>query len=216
VFITFEGPDGSGKTTQMAELVQFLTSQGFDVFSTREPGGTSIGNQIRQVLFDHANTAMHPHTEILLFLASRSQLVAQEILPRLEKGQLVLCDRYRDSTLAYQGYGHGVDLTLLRTLNSFATQELKPDLTFLLAVDAETGLQRRATEGGWNRLDAYQLAFHQRVSAGYNELARSEPARWVVMDANRPAERVQNEIRTVVLEHLKKLELNKKKPRFGG
>ena len=135
MFITFEGPEGSGKTTQIPQIVQFLGEAGYTVFSTREPGGTSIGDQIRQVLLANKNTEMHPRSEILLFQASRAQLVEQEIQPRLERGEIVLCDRYADSTIAYQGYGHRVDLAQLRSIVDFATGGLKPDLTLLLDLD---------------------------------------------------------------------------------
>lgn len=202
MFITFEGPDGSGKTTQIVKLASFLEEKGHPIFTTREPGGTEIGDQIRQILFDHANKAMHPHTEILLFMASRAQHVEEVIRPRLTNGEIVICDRYRDSTLAYQGYGHGVDLALLRQLNAFATRDLKPDLTIFLDINVEEGLRRRAKGGDWNRLDAYQVDFHKRIYAGYRELVRQEPDRWVTVDANRPPLDVQLSLRDVVLRRL--------------
>ncbi len=197
-FITFEGPEGSGKTTQIALLAGYLRQQGYTVIQTREPGGTPIGDQIRAVLSDLANQAMQPRTEILLFQASRAQLVAEVIRPALERGEVVLCDRYADSTLAYQGYGHGFDLDELRRLIHFATGGLQPDLTLLLDVDPEAGLRRRADAGNWNRLDAYDLAFHQRVRQGYLALAAAEPERWTVIDAARPPEQVQAAIREAV------------------
>jgi dTMP kinase len=202
MFITFEGPDGSGKTSQIVELADFLERQGIEVLTTREPGGTSIGDQIRAVLSDLANTEMHPRTEILLFQASRSQLVEQVILPHLQKKGIVLCDRYADSTLAYQGYGHQIDLTLLNTIIFFATNGLKPDLTLLFDVNAEVGLRRRATGGDWNRLDAYKLDFHHRVRQGYLEMARKEPDRWLVIDAKQPPEIVQAAVRKAVTARL--------------
>ena len=204
MFITFEGPEGSGKTSQVAALAEFLRVQGYTVFATREPGGTSIGDQIRAVLFNHENQEMVPRAEILLFLASRAQLVHEVIRPRLAAGDVVLCDRYTDSTLAYQGYGHQIDLNELRRLNRFATGGLTPDLTLLLDVDVKTGLQRRADDGGWNRLDAYTLAFHQRVYQGYHELARDEPDRWVVVDARRSPEEVARAIQAIAVERLAK------------
>jgi len=202
MFITFEGPDGSGKTTQVAPLSEFLTQRGYQVLITREPGGTAIGDQIRQVLSDLKNTGMHPRSETLLFLAARAQLVEQVIKPHLEDGYIVLCDRYADSTMAYQGYGHQNDLTQISSLINFATGGLKPDLTLLLDVGAEAGLKRKAEGTEWNRLDAYSLEFHQRVRQGYAALAQAEPERWVVIDADQPAERVQESIRQVVLSHL--------------
>ena len=202
MFLTFEGPDGSGKTTQVAPLAEFLTQIGYQVLITREPGGTEIGDQIRQVLSDLKNTGMHPRSETLLFLAARAQLVEQVIKPHLDDGYIVLCDRYADSTMAYQGYGHQNDLTQISSLINFATGGLKPDLTLLLDVGAEAGLKRKAEGTEWNRLDAYSLEFHQRVRQGYAELAQAEPERWVVIDADQPADSVQKYIRQVVLAHL--------------
>jgi dTMP kinase len=202
VFITLEGPEGSGKTTQVRALADFLCQQNYPVLTTREPGGTPIGDQIRAILTDLQNAAMHPRTEILLFLAARAQLVEEVIRPALAQGTIVLCDRYADSTLAYQGYGHGVDLGTLRALLAFATGGLTPDLTLLLDIDPQVGLQRRRSAGQWNRLDAYDLAFHQRVRQGYLELARAEPHRWRVVDAAQPFEVVQSILQQIVLERL--------------
>jgi len=202
MFLTFEGPDGSGKTTQVAPLAEFLTQLGYQVLITREPGGTAIGDQIRQVLSDLKNTGMHPSSETLLFLAARAQLVEEVIKPHLEDGYIVLCDRYADSTMAYQGYGHQNDLTQISSLINFATGGLKPDLTLLLDVGAEAGLKRKAEGTEWNRLDAYSLEFHQRVRQGYAALAQAEPDRWVVIDADQSADRVQESIRQIVLSHL--------------
>ena len=203
MFITFEGPDGSGKSSQVAALAEFLDLAGYPVLVTREPGGTAIGDQVRAILSNLENTGMHPRTETLLFLAARAQLVEQVICTHLEKGDVVLCDRYADSTLAYQGFGHGNDLTQIRNLISFATGGLKPDLTILIDIDVEVGLRRRARGGEWNRLDAYNLEFHARVRQGYHQLAQAEPDRWVVIDAGRPPERVQADVRQVVMERLK-------------
>ena len=198
LFITLEGPDGGGKSTQARLLVEYLTGRGVPALLTREPGGTPIGDQIRRTLMDLGNTGMHPRTEILLFSASRAQIVHQVIRPRLEAGGVVVCDRFYDSTLAYQGYGHGLDLTALRAITDFATGGLRPDLTFLIDLPAEDGLRRRRRGGQWNRLDAYDLGFHQRVRQGYFDLAAAEPGRWVTVDATRPVEAVQSEIRRLV------------------
>ena len=206
MFITFEGPDGSGKTTQLRQLVDYLRTQGYPVFATREPGGTPIGDQIRAVLHDLRNEAMHPHTEILLYAASRAQLVHEMIRPRLDAGEIVLCDRYADSTLAYQGYGHGLDLDTLRTILRFATGGLQPDLTLYLDITPETGLRRRQqaaqTGAEWNRMDAQSLAFHQRVREGYQALIRQEPERWVTIDADDERDAIQARIRAVVMARL--------------
>jgi dTMP kinase len=198
LFISLEGPDGGGKSTQARLLVDYLTGRGLTVLLTREPGGTPIGDQIRHTLMDLGNTGMDPRTEILLFSASRAQIVHQVIRPCLEAGGIVVCDRFYDSTLAYQGYGHGLDLEALRTITRFATGGLRPDLTLLLDLPAEAGLQRRKSGGQWNRLDAYDLAFHQRVRQGYFALAAAEPARWVKVDATQPLEAVRAGIREVV------------------
>lgn len=205
MFITFEGSEGCGKTTQMALLAEYLRRQGYPILTTREPGGTPIGEQVRAILSDLGNTAMHPRTEILLFQASRAQHVEQVIRPHLQKGGIVLCDRYADSTMAYQGYGYRlVDLELLRAIIDFATGGLKPDLTLLLDLEVEVGLRRRALGGEWNRLDAYDLDFYRRVRQGYHTMAQAEPQRWVIVDASQTPEQVQAEIRRVVLERFQK------------
>jgi dTMP kinase len=203
MFITFEGPDGSGKTTQIRLLVDWLHEQGYEVIVTREPGGTDIGDQIRDVLHDPDNTAMDARTEILLYSASRAQHVAQVVRPALAAGKVIISDRYADSTLAYQGYGRGLHLETLMTITLFATDGLLPDLTLYLDITPEEGLRRRQLGGDeWNRLDAEALEFHQRVRDGYLELIKQEPERWVVIDAARTAEEVQAEIRAVMQARL--------------
>jgi len=203
LFITFEGPDGSGKTTQAQLLYEYLQERGYPVFLTREPGGTGIGDQIREVLHSLENTEMLPQAEILLYSASRAQLVGQIIRPHLDRGEIVLCDRYADSTLAYQGYGHGLDLQVLQVITSFATGGLKPDLTIYLDVDVEEGLKRKlsayqAGEAEWNRMDQQEIAFHRRVRQGYLQMAAAEPERWVVIEAAQPPDVAQRAIRTEV------------------
>ena len=202
MFITLEGPEGSGKTSQLPKLAEYIRQRGFDILTTREPGGTSISEQIRTVLHNLENKEMNPRTEILLFQASRAQLVEQVIRPHLDKGGVVLSDRYADSTLAYQGFGHQIDIEPLRVLVTFATGGLKPNLTILLDVDVETGLRRKELKGEWNRLDAYDLDFHQRVRRGYFNLVQAEPERWVVIDASQSPTKVQEEMRRVVAERL--------------
>jgi dTMP kinase len=203
MFITLEGPEGSGKTSQIAHLAEYIRQLGHEVLTTREPGGTPISDQIRGVLMSLENTSMHARTETLLFLAARAQLVEQVIRPALAAGRIVISDRFADSTLAYQGYGHGNDLEMLRQMLRFATGGLLPDLTLLLDIEAEKGLQRKQTNGGeWNRLDAYSLAFHQRVRAGYLAMVQAEPQRWVRIDASQPAESVQAILRQVVVQRL--------------
>lgn len=208
MFITFEGPDGCGKTTQIALLEEYLAQQGYSLYRTREPGGTEIGDQIRTILHDRANTAMNPRAEILLYSASRAQLVAEKIRPVLERGMIVLCDRFYDSTFAYQGYGHGLAIETLRTITHFATGGLRPDLTIYLDIDPEEGLKRRQKDkdAEWNRLDDMALSFHKRVHEGYQALIAAEPDRWAVLDASRPIEEVQAAIRASVLERLQRKE----------
>lgn len=202
MFITLEGPEGGGKTLHLAPLAEKLRQKGYAVLTTREPGGTPISDQVRAILTNLENKGMNPRTETLLFCAARAQLVEQVIRPSLEQGMTVLSDRYADSTLAYQGYGHGFDLTLLRQLLDFATGGLWPHLTLLLDVDIETGLQRKRRGGEWNRLDDYELEFHRRVRQGYLEMARTQPERWVVIDAARPAEEVQEALFQTILKRL--------------
>lgn len=202
LFVTLEGPDGGGKSGQARQLVDHLLAQGHDVLMTREPGGTAIGDQVRRILMDLANTPMHPRTEILLFSASRAQLCHEVIWPHLQAGGVVVSDRFYDSTFAYQGYGHRLDLEALRHITHFATGGLVPDLTLLLDLPAADGLTRRKKDGGWNRLDAYNLEFHDRVRQGYLAMAAADPRRWVTIDAGREPEMVQAEIRQVVEKRL--------------
>jgi dTMP kinase len=203
MFITLEGTEGCGKTSQVAPLADYLRLQGWDVLTTREPGGTPIGEQIRDVLHSLDNTEMHARTEILLFQAARAQHVEQVIRPHLERGGVVMCDRYADSTVAYQGYGREQPLEPLRALVDYATGGLKPDLTLLLDLDVEVGLRRRAKGGEWNRLDALEVAFYQRVRQGYFELVRAEPERWVVIDASVSPVGVQEAMRAAVQGRLR-------------
>lgn len=187
LFITFEGPEGSGKTTQIALLADALRCQGRSVVTTREPGGTRIGDAIRSVLLNSAHVEMSPRAEALLFNAARAQLVDEVIQPALVRGDDVLCDRYGDSTLAYQGYGHGRPIGELRRLIAYATHGLTPDLTVYLDLDVHTGLARKCTGAGdaWNRMEEKALAFHEAVRNGYLTLAAESP-RWLVVDAGHP------------------------------
>lgn len=203
MFITFEGPEGSGKSTQIRLLAEFMRARGLSVEVVREPGGTPIGDQVRHVLHDTANTAMSPEAEVLLYSASRAQLVSQRIRPSLAAGQIVLCDRYADSTMAYQGYGRGLDLGMLAALTEIATGGLKPDLTLLLDLDVSAGLSRRRVRGEeMNRLDLEAVAFHERVREGYRLLANADPERWVRIQADRPVDVVAADIREAVLARL--------------
>jgi len=198
-FITLEGPDGAGKGTQGRRLVEHLRRAAVDVLNTREPGGTPIGERIRQVLLDEAHREMAPETEMLLFAASRAQFVREVVRPALARGTTVLSERYVDASLAYQGFGRGLDVGLVRTVNDVATGGLLPDLTLLLDIDPAVGLERvqaagRADAAGGDRLEQETLAFHQRVRAGFLQLARESPKRFVVIDAQGDVERVHREV----------------------
>jgi dTMP kinase len=203
LFITFEGPEGSGKTTQIELLSEYLEEKGYPVLATREPGGTSIGNQIRAILLAPHNADMLPASEALLFSAARAQIVHQVIRPHLAQGHIVLCDRYADSTMAYQGYGHGLELEMLRAITALATGGLKPDLTVYLDIDVEGGLQRKLAahkmgNAEWNRIDRQVAAFHRRVREGYLKMAAGEPDRWLLIDATQHLEAIQASIRAGV------------------
>ncbi|HCB49968.1 MAG TPA: dTMP kinase [Chloroflexi bacterium] len=199
MFITFEGSEGSGKSTQINMLAAYLRQQGYEVLVTREPGGTHIGEQVRQCLHDVKNKEMTAAAEVLLYSASRSQLVREVIVPALENGVIVISDRYADSTMAYQGYGRQLDLDALGTITYFATGGLKPDLTILFDIDVEEGLSRRSIGGvEMNRMDLQEIAFYKRVRNGYMELVKQEPERWVIVDAGRPLDEIQNDVRRSV------------------
>lgn len=204
LFITFEGPEGAGKSTQIRLLAAALDTDAVEVVVTREPGGTEIGNAIRTLLLDPRHVDMSPRAEALLFNAARAQVVDEVIRPARQAGKLVLCDRYADSTLAYQGYGYGQDLEILRRIGSFATADTRPDLTIYLDVDVHIGLGRK--RGGsaeeWNRMEEKTLLYHQNVRRGYLELAAAEPQRWLVVDAAQTQEAVHATILARVLSTL--------------
>ncbi|MEO8438328.1 MAG: dTMP kinase [Chloroflexota bacterium] len=199
-FITIEGPEGAGKTTQADALAAHLTRLGLDVHVTREPGGTWLGERLRDVLLARTDSAAptDPLTDALLFNAARRQLVSEVIRPALASGRTIVCARYADSTLAYQGYGAGVELDLLRTFAMAATEGLAPDLTILLDVPVEEGLRRKAP-GDVTRFEAeFDLAFHRRVRDGFLALAAAESERFAVVDASRPAGDVAADVAAAV------------------
>jgi len=205
--VTFEGPEGSGKSTQIQLLHQALKGRGFAVVCTREPGGTPISEQIRAVLHDLKNVGMSPEAEVLLYSASRAQHVAQLIRPALERGGVVISDRYAESTLAYQGYGRGLDLDILKTITGFATGGLYPDLVIYLDLDVQLGLQRKLRDqqqgqGEWNRMDQQDIAFHRRVREGYLKMAGQDRERWLVIDATRSVEEIHSMVLGRVEEFL--------------
>jgi dTMP kinase len=203
MFITLEGPEGSGKTSHIPPLAEYLRKQGHTVFPTREPGGTAISEQVRDILHDLKNVEMHPRTETLLYQAARAQIVEQVIKPRLSNGEIVISDRYYDSTIAYQGYGHQQNLDEVRTLVKYATGGLNPDLTILLDLDVETGLKRKKhNESEWNRMDDHEVEFYNRVRAGYLEMVKYEPKRWVVVNSDQKWEAVQEELKKIIVNKL--------------
>ena len=204
-FITFEGPEGSGKSTQMEMLHSYLAEKGYDCVSTREPGGTKIGELVRETVLDNKQKNLADRAELLLILADRAQHTAEVILPALEQGKIVLCDRYNDSTMAYQGYGRGLDLVETRRMCSFSSFSLQPDLTFLLDIDVSVGLdrirRRGAADAGTGEMDRMEAAgegFHERVRAGYLELARGEPQRITVLSPSENAEELHRQIVSIV------------------
>ena len=208
-FITFEGPEGSGKSTQAKRLAQRLEQAGHTVLVTREPGGTPTGEAIRGLLqHDHAGEAICPVTELLLFEASRAQLVSRVIQPALAKGTWVVCDRFTDSTAAYQGYGRGFDLASIIELNRVAVQGCEPDLTLLLDVETQTGLGRmshrnRQTNVASDRFEREAVEFHERIRAGYLQLARRWPGRIKIVNGMRDEQSVEADVWKVVSDALK-------------
>jgi dTMP kinase len=206
-FITFEGPEGGGKSTQSHRLAASLAGRGYQVWNTREPGGTRAGEMIRPILLGSKPGRLTGWTEALLFTAARAQHVDEVIRPRLEAGEIVLCDRYLDSTLAYQGYGRGLDLEMLRRLQIQATGGLMPDLTILLNLPVEAGLAR-IPRPSQDRLDRETADFHQRVRAGYQRLVEQDPARWREVDAGADPERVAGEVLEVVAAALQAAGVN--------
>lgn len=192
--MTFEGPEGAGKTTAIKAIAERLGAQGHDVLTTREPGSGKVGQQIRSILLH--GEAMHPRCELMLFLADRANHVETIIRPALAEGKFVLCDRYADSTVVYQGYGRGLDLDELRSLNTFATGGLQPDLTLLFDLPPEVGLARQLEK---DRLDEESMAFHERVRAGFLEEAKLHPLRYKVLDATLTPEELEEECLRCIL-----------------
>lgn len=202
IFITLEGPDGSGKTTQITLLRQRLERAGFVVVQTREPGGTPIADRIRALILDPAHREMTARAEALLYMAARAQHTAELIRPALARDAVVISDRYADSTLVYQGVARGLPQAELAELNRFATGGLVPDLTLLLDGDPERLARRLSNRGNRDRLDSEGLEFHQRVREGFLRLAAQNPDRFRVIDGERPQELVQCSIETCVLDFL--------------
>ncbi len=203
LFVVLEGPDGSGKSLQARLLAERLRDRGLAVTHSREPGGTVMGEQVRQIVNDPAPTPRGPKADVMLYTAARAQHVDEVIEPALQRGEVVVCDRYYTSTMAYQGYGSGMDLELLRRIQAWATDGLDPDLVVLLDVSPQTGLDRRAAGSAeeltrWEDESRFDLAFHTRVREGYLEMAAADPDRWVVVDGSGSVEAVAEEVDRVV------------------
>lgn len=202
-FIVFEGVEGAGKTTQIRAIADWLKTSlpsGVAIFVTREPGGTALGQGIRKMLLEEESPQII--AELLLYAADRAQHVEEVLKPRLEKGSIILCDRYTDSTVAYQGYGRGIDLDLIAQLNRIATGGLESDLTFWLDVNAAVGLDRVRQRGVFDRMEQADLCFHQNVQRGFSKLAEAYPQRIIRIDGNRSRDRVQQEIQEILTQRL--------------
>lgn len=213
MFITLEGIEGSGKTTQIGRLAEFLENKGIGCVTTRQPGGTLIGENIRSILLDPANSALAPLAELLLYMADRAQHIHELIRPALMNGKTVVCDRYFDATLVYQGFARGLSIRLIKQLHQLLFDDLKPDVTLLLDLSPQLGLERAWQQlnngqrsGDESRFEAEALAFHEKVRAGYLELARLEPDRFRIVDASKSQDEVFSAIREIVLSIFKHLE----------
>jgi dTMP kinase len=204
VFISFEGIEGSGKSTQARLLSDFLKTKGIDSVLTQEPGGTPIGAEIRQLLLSTKHTRMDSVTELLLYAASRRQHIKEVIIPALEKGLVVITDRFSDSTKAYQGYGRGLSLELIDSLDRTATGGLKPDLTLLLDIDVKSGLQRNRKANKMDRLELEEITFHEKVRNGYLAIQKAEPERIKLLDASDSIEQVHNAVTDAVMKFISK------------
>ena len=211
MFITLEGIEGSGKTTQIRRLVEFLEDKGVDCVTTRQPGGTQIGENIRSILLDPANSALEPLAELLLYMADRAQHINELIRPALKNGKTVVCDRYFDATMVYQGFARGLSIELIGKLHQLLFDDLKPDVTLLLDLSPQVGLERAWQQlnngqrsGDESRFEAEAVAFHEKVRAGYLELARLEPDRFRIIDAAQTQNEVFAAMRKIVSSFLKR------------
>ncbi|WP_080843535.1 dTMP kinase [Cytobacillus gottheilii] len=204
IFITAEGPEGAGKTTVITMLAESLKADGYQIMYTREPGGIEIAEQIRSVILDTNNTSMDARTEALLYAAARRQHLVEKVIPAMEKGYIILCDRFIDSSLAYQGYARGLGMENVLTINQFAIENMMPSLTLYFDVDSETGLERinRHKEREVNRLDLETLQFHHQVREGYQKLVQAYPERIQVIDAGKALEEVYKEAKKAVIKKI--------------
>ena len=206
LFITLEGPEGSGKTSAIKSVKTELEKLGYEIVMTREPGGTDISEQIRNVILNRSNTKMDPITEALLYAASRRQHLVEKIWPSIKEGKLVICDRYLDSSLAYQGYAREIGVEKILGINEYATEGTFPSLTLLFDVTPEVGLARISANSKRevNRLDLEKISFHKKVRQGYLELAKKYPDRYVIIDASQPQAKVAEDALNVIKERLQK------------
>lgn len=202
IFITLEGPDGSGKSTQIQLLHEYLTKKGYDIILTREPGGTVISEEIRKVILNPELKEMKDMTELLLYASARAQLVGEVIKPALEQGKAVISDRFIDSSAVYQGIGRGLGIETVYEVNGYALQGIMPDITFLLDLDAEEGIKRKKKQAELDRMEQQDMEFHQRVAQGYREIANRNPERIVKLDGTLPREVLCGMIREKVEEKL--------------
>jgi dTMP kinase len=210
MFITLEGIEGSGKTTQICRLVEFFEGRGIECVATRQPGGTLIGENIRSILLDPANSALEPLAELLLYMADRAQHINELIRPALKNGKTVVCDRYFDATLVYQGFARGLSIDLIGQLHQLLFDDLKPDVTLLLDLSPQAGLERAWQQlnngqrsGDESRFEAEAVAFHEKVRSGYLQLARLEPERFRIIDAAQTQNQVFAAMRKIVSSFLK-------------
>lgn len=201
IFITFEGSEGSGKSTQSKLLAGYLKRKGHDVLFLREPGGTKISEKIRKILLDHKNDSMSSSCELLLYMASRAQVVEEVIKPSLKKGMIVICDRFLDSTVAYQGYGLGVDLGLIRCIGEFAAAGIQPEMTIFLDVPVKEGLKHRRSRE--DRIEKRSLLYHERVRRGYLKIARQDQKRFKIVKLDKEKSVTQGKIRDLITEILR-------------
>ncbi|MEW6418187.1 MAG: dTMP kinase [Nitrospirota bacterium] len=202
IFISFEGIEGTGKTIQSRLLYEYLTKKGYEVTLTGEPGGTRIGLKIRDMLLSIENKGMTPLAELLLYNASRAQHIQEVILPVMNKGAIIITDRFTDSTVAYQGYGRGIDLSIINSLKRMVAADLQPDITILLDLDVEVGLRRNRGINKMDRLELEDVEFHKRVRSGYLEIATKEPERIKLVDASVSIEEIHNKIVNIVMDFL--------------
>lgn len=205
IFISIEGIEGTGKTTLTGFLAEYLEGKGLQVTRTEEPGGTAIGRKIRKLLLSPENGEMDPVTELLLYDASRVQHVREIIMPALERGEVVITDRFSDSTMAYQGYGRGIDVKLIDSLDLISTQRLRPDITILLDIDVETGLKRNREINKDDRIEREDVAFHERVRNGFIHIATQSPQRVRMVDCSAPVETVRQNVAAIIDEFLEKV-----------